>query len=394
VRRDWLTGLLLLGLCIGVLSFAGCDWIWPPPAVDFSLDPSSGTKPLLVDFTPTVEGEPTAYLWEFGDGSTSSEEAPSHVYYTAGKYSVTLTVSYDTGASVTVEKTDCVEVRTGLASGAAPKLYWLDRDAGAIRLGALTGGPVTTLFIGISDGRSLTIGLDRIYWVDGSHIYKGLTDGTYRTSLLYFYGDPRGLCLDATNSKLYWTGLPNYYGYGGIHRCDTDGNNKELWGPEWGGGDGDAVPWFLAVDSASGRLYYLRMYYKYEGVHPREASGVKADPISASIEWTSTQAFASHPVIGNLSRSGGMAIDAGLAAGARYIYWTNPEGGRIERRKTDGSELTWLITGLNSPQGIAVDIRGGKLYWSDAAGIHRANLDGTVQELIYPNIKAHALALG
>jgi PKD repeat protein len=395
VRRVLLGRLLLLGLCVGVLSFAGCNWIWPQPAVDFGLDPSSGSKPLLVDFTPIVEGEPTAYLWDFGDGSTSSEQAPSHVYYTAGTYSVTLTVSYVTGAVVTVEKTDCVEVRKGLASGAVPKLYWLDSSgSGAIRYGALAGGPVTTLFTGIFYGQSLTVGLDRIYWVDGPHIDKGWTDGTYRFSLVYFYGEPRGICLDAANSKLYWTGLPNYYGNGGILRCDTSGNNQETWAQEWGGGDGDAVPWFLAVDSASGRLYYFRMYYRYEPVHPRAASEVKADPISASIEWTSTETFASHPVIGNLSRSGGMAIDAGLSAGARYIYWTNPEGGRIERCKIDGTEHTSLITGLDSPQGIAVDIRGGKLYWSDTAGIHRANLDGTGQELIYPGANADALALG
>jgi hypothetical protein len=99
-------------------------------------------------------------------------------------------------------------------------------------------------------------------------------------------------------------------------------------------------------------------------------------------------------VIGGLGRSGGMVVDAGLSAGARYIYWTDVETGRIGRCKIDGTGLTWLVTGLASPTGIAVDIRGGKLYWSDGAGIHRANLDGTGQELIYPNAEAVALALG
>lgn len=50
--------------------------------------------------------------------------------------------------------------------------------------------------------------------------------------------------------------------------------------------------------------------------------------------------------------------------------------------------------GLDSPQGIAVDITSGYLYWSDATGIHGAKLDGTGQESIYPNARAVALAVG
>ncbi len=33
------------------------------------------------------------YLWDFGDGNTSSQAAPSHTYATAGFYSATLTVT-------------------------------------------------------------------------------------------------------------------------------------------------------------------------------------------------------------------------------------------------------------------------------------------------------------
>jgi PKD repeat protein len=38
-------------------------------------------------------GEPTSFLWDFGDGNTSTLQNPMHAYATAGKYSVTLTVS-------------------------------------------------------------------------------------------------------------------------------------------------------------------------------------------------------------------------------------------------------------------------------------------------------------
>jgi len=394
VRRDVLAGSLLLVLCVVILGFAGCGWFQPQPAVDFSLSPVEGNKPLLVDFVPSAEGEPTAYVWDFGDGARSSEQAPSHVYYAAGVYSVTLAVSYDTGATVSVTKTDCVEVRKGLADEAELNLYWLDRGSGAIRRGALGGGEITTVVTSIDDGIFLTVGLDCLYWIDGSDVCRAQLDGTHHAMLFSYYGTPLSLCIDASNWTMYWTAPPEGYGYGGIMRSDPLGQNRKVWAQQWGGGSGDAVPWFLAIDSASGRLYYVRMFHRSVKPQSGGTDGVKADPVMVSIEWTYTGTFAGRPVIGGLGRSGGMVVDAGLSAGARYIYWTDVETGRIGRCKIDGTGLTWLITGLASPTGIAVDIRGGKLYWSDGAGIHRTNLDGSGQELIYPNAEAVALALG
>jgi PGF-pre-PGF domain-containing protein len=49
--------------------------------------------PLQVSFTDMSTGAPTAWLWNFGDGSTSSEQNPKHTYFAPGTYTVTLTVS-------------------------------------------------------------------------------------------------------------------------------------------------------------------------------------------------------------------------------------------------------------------------------------------------------------
>jgi PKD repeat protein len=45
-----------------------------------------------VTFTETADGE-TTYLWEFGDGETSTDPNPTHLYTADGTYTVTLTVS-------------------------------------------------------------------------------------------------------------------------------------------------------------------------------------------------------------------------------------------------------------------------------------------------------------
>lgn len=46
-----------------------------------------------LQFTDLSIATPDTWLWNFGDGETSTEQHPVHVYYTAGNYPVTLTVT-------------------------------------------------------------------------------------------------------------------------------------------------------------------------------------------------------------------------------------------------------------------------------------------------------------
>ncbi len=84
---------------------------------DFDADITSGTPNLAVKFTdhsnmPGITG----WLWDFGDGATSHEQNPTHVYSAEGNYSVTLRVS--TGDIVrVVQKDDLISVRTDSAPG-------------------------------------------------------------------------------------------------------------------------------------------------------------------------------------------------------------------------------------------------------------------------------------
>ncbi len=65
----------------------------PPIDAAFSASPLSGTAPLTVAFTNTSTGQPTTWSWNFGDGSTSNLQNPSHTYTTPGNYTVSLTVT-------------------------------------------------------------------------------------------------------------------------------------------------------------------------------------------------------------------------------------------------------------------------------------------------------------
>jgi DNA-binding beta-propeller fold protein YncE len=76
---------------------------------------------------------------------------------------------------------------------------------------------------------------------------------------------------------------------------------------------------------------------------------------------------------------------------AGHLYWTNmgnptANDGSIERSDFDGSNLTHVVPdgGTFTPKQLQLDKKNGKLYWSDREGmrIMRANLDGSKIETL------------
>ena len=71
----------------------------PAPTASFTATPTTGTVPLVVNFTDTSSGTPTSWAWEFGDGGTSTEASPSHTYTSTGTWTATLTATNEQGSS-------------------------------------------------------------------------------------------------------------------------------------------------------------------------------------------------------------------------------------------------------------------------------------------------------
>lgn len=67
------------------------------PVVSFTADMRSGTIPFTIQFSDTSSNSPTSWLWSFGDGSSSTEKNPSHIYTAAGTYTVSLTATNEAG---------------------------------------------------------------------------------------------------------------------------------------------------------------------------------------------------------------------------------------------------------------------------------------------------------
>lgn len=66
------------------------------PVAEF-LAPQAGCAPYTVNFRHTGRG--TSFLWDFGDGTTSTDPNPTHTYNTAGTYTVTLSAYMSGGCS-------------------------------------------------------------------------------------------------------------------------------------------------------------------------------------------------------------------------------------------------------------------------------------------------------
>jgi uncharacterized protein (TIGR02145 family) len=75
-----------------------------PPEADFNGLPLSPTVGTEVDFKDFSIFEPTSWLWDFGDGSTSTEQNPNHIYTDDGTYTVTLTATNSNGSGVSTRE--------------------------------------------------------------------------------------------------------------------------------------------------------------------------------------------------------------------------------------------------------------------------------------------------
>ena len=67
---------------------------------------------------------PESWLWDFGDGTTSTEQNPAHTYSTEGNYTICLTATNDWGSNEYCEEITISLTSTSDLTGASPiQLY-------------------------------------------------------------------------------------------------------------------------------------------------------------------------------------------------------------------------------------------------------------------------------
>jgi PKD repeat protein len=119
------------------------------PTADFIADERRGVKPFTVMFTDLSTGNPTSWKWDFGDGLTSTEQNPTHVYQAEGAYDVTLTVSNSYGSD-TNKKTGASPLMTvPMPTAAATSMPTTAPPTGTTAGATTASGAATPGFEGI-----------------------------------------------------------------------------------------------------------------------------------------------------------------------------------------------------------------------------------------------------
>jgi PKD repeat protein len=169
-------------------SFQRTDYIYAEgnPHADFSANVTTGSVPISVLFTDNAtHASPFSFYWEFGDGNTSSDTAPVHVYTVAGNYSVNFSVSTP-GGEDWENKTDYIRLTpanpvtvanfsANITSGTAPL------SVGFIDLS--TKSPVAWLWVfGDGSTNATTQNATHVYSSAGNFTVKLRATNIYGTS--------------------------------------------------------------------------------------------------------------------------------------------------------------------------------------------------------------------
>ncbi len=122
--RPWLGEFHLVALYDRALTAAEVNHNFsaslPPagPSADFYVSTTQmlGTAPHTVEFNSSDSTAPAgiaAYLWDFGDGTTSTEANPTHIYEELGTFDVSLTITDHLGLTDTATKLEFIRVVDG-----------------------------------------------------------------------------------------------------------------------------------------------------------------------------------------------------------------------------------------------------------------------------------------
>jgi hypothetical protein len=277
---------------------------------------------------------------------------------------------------------------TASASG---RLFFLDLGGGRVMTANPDGSDLQTI---ISEGRKLPDGLaidpaaGHLYWTnmgnpkgDDGAILRSDLDGGNVVTIIPPGGTftPKQLQIDRNNRKLYWSDREGMR----VMRADLDGSHLETL-VDTSLGDArpgpDARKWCvgIAVDAAGGKFYWTQKGSDDAG---------QGRIFRANIELPGDQSPAARQDIELLYESLPEPIDLELDAVNRLMYWTDrgdpPRGNTVNRAPMDPTpgvrqEPEILFSHLMEGIGLALDLKGGRMFVTDFAGsVYSANLDGS-----------------
>jgi hypothetical protein len=359
----------------------------PSTVADFSYSATNRSiAPCVVTFT-NKSINANGYLWDFGNGQTSTEANPVVQFDSIGLFTVKLTCTsinnlhYDQ-----LVKNQVINIKDPNA-GLTQVFYFTTRgpDNGGVHfvdLGSPT--PLIQDFVSVTLPRPYGITTDtansKVYVSDYSinTIYRFDADGKNPLKILDGAVEGQSICnspeaLMVVGSKLYW-GSP-----GGIFRCNLDGTSPEIYNPAL------EYPLDMQYDPVLNKIYLVNDKTDYSGGY--FALNFDGTGLSEPIPDIDGTAIEVNTETGKVYIAG-YASD-GTAMPDNAIYMSNLDGTQITKIGEYGAKATW---------GIAIDHKRSKLFWSykmtnsaPDGKIIRSNLDGSGQEDWLTGVSPHAM---
>ena len=286
--------------------------------------------------------------------------------------------------------------------------------------------------IAVSSSKEFTVGRLFVLNVSGGCVFSANPDGSDKKVLVTDCRNPDGIVVDARAGHIYWTdmGVPTQND-GALERADLDGRNRKTIVPE----GSTFTPKQLHLDKQNGKLYWsdregMRVMRSnldgskietlvqtaQQDVDRRDARnwcvGIGVDAQRRQIYWT--QKGPDDGGQGRIFRAGceipegqsavtrtdiellydGLPepIDLELDLANRVMYWTDrgdpPRGNTVNRAPMDADadmrpapEI--LFSHLMEGIGIAIDIKGERIFMTDLAGsVYAGALDGSSKKTL------------
>ncbi len=368
----------LLIACVGLVWLQGCgddDFPVPPastvPKFSQAID-NDEFAPATVTFTnqsiiPERAGVVT-YLWSFGDGTSSKEQNPVHLYSDPGVYRVNLVIVTESSLEIN-EFTQTIVIKDPNATG-TPVFF-------------TNGKTVFTALINEHEPVVASIGITTLQ-------------------------DSYGMVIDTVNNKLYVSD----YGADKIFISDLDGKNLK----EFRSGIGD--PNGLAIDYENNHLYWdtgngirrgdldsddLGQFEDFVTGQGNDPEGLSIDPVNKTIYWNN---YDGGVWMKNLDGTGEKEIVAGGQGGGSIIVigdriffdeYMASNDIHLKSANLDGTGVATVATTITRlVYGISYDQYEDKIYWVDRnkSTIMRSNLDGSQAEPWHVGTSARGVVIG
>ena len=237
-------------------------------------------------------------------------------------------------------------------------LYWMEANFGAPRLVMADGSGAikSTLAIAaqsLPQALAINPATNAVFWTElaflNAHVKFARADLGDSGTVVSLQSSARGIAVDSTNKKIYWTAT-NLTAGPGIFRANLDGSSAEP--VEFFGASSMHTPHGIAIDEKTQTLYW-------------------ADFGAGAIDRASAAPLAPwQAIVTGLAGPVGVALDPDSG----FIFWTDANAGNIGRSGFDGSGAMKIVVNCGSPQYMGIDRTSRRLFWTEfGAGLVRSS---------------------